>query len=138
MTYNKFNHYHAGIWTNKQQTWDISRNNLLNLRDFLVLNGFMPGWLTYTWDSADNYLQPDNFYYWKKPELIILTATWVSKNESLNGSGNNYISKAKFEYSMDDGRTVTPLCDKQGNYVATMTYAADDTCTGISWGTTYP
>jgi len=120
----------------KIQTINSTRKDLLNLRDFLAFTGYLPGWNMSLFVNTGTELQPDGIRFVKGKEHLFMIITWVSRDPSLNGNGNNYPSKIAYFYR-EDGTAATevPLTDKNGKYVVTYTYAADDTCTAATWGT---
>lgn len=135
-TYPVFDHAHPIISDSKISTVHKARNNLLNLRDCIIHTGYLPGWNMSLWVNTGTELQPDGWRFVKNLEHIWVAITWVSRDPTLNGNGNNYPSKMYFYYTIDGtGSGSQPLTDINGKYVITYTYAADDTCTAATWGT---
>ena len=124
------------ISNNKITTENYARNNLTNIRDNIALLGYMPGWdMSLVPNSGSNYNEPASYIFTRGIEAIKIDITWVSIDLTLNGSGNNYPSKAYFYYSTDSKNTWQPLKDRNGKYVVTCTYNAGDDCTAEVWGT---
>lgn len=123
-TYTSLNSKHPVISNNKIATENWARDNLVNIRDFLAITGFMPEWNMQL--EGTDHSQPTGCLYSKGVEVIKITFTW---------GANNYPSKAYFYYSGDSGLNFVPLTDRKGNYVVTCSYDASENCTSEVWGT---
>jgi len=122
--YDPIDHNHPVISNPKINTETWARNNIVNLRDFLILTGYMPGWSCSA--SGTDSTQPTSYIFTKGVEALKYTITW---------GANNLPSKVWYYYSTDNKTTWQPLTDAKGNYVATYTWDTSEYCTAKTWGT---
>jgi len=111
--------------------FDSTRENLVALRDAIVMNGTFPGWDGEAQDSDDSPSstpdQPDQWVYSKGTERVKVELTWGS-----SGGADGNVTEVIASYSANSG-TLYEVMGDTGYPLGKMTITYDVDANAISW-----